>query len=308
MFSQTNTQKWEKLGLIIKPDARYGWMKTHAMVPVVQARQGDVHRVYFSGRDDHNRSLIGYADIDLKDPCKILRVSPHPVLGLGELGCFDDNGVTPSWIVEHQGRTFLYYIGWNQKSTVRMSLVAGLAVSDDDGESFQRVLRVPILERTHQEPYLLNTGPCVLMEGNVWRMWYVSGVGWDNPDLPRYNIKYAESKDGVSWERKGIVCIDFQSKAEHAIARPCVIKEDGKYKMWYSYKGEQYRIGYAESKDGISWIRMDGMVAIDVSAQGWDSQMIEYAFVLRHKTRKHMFYNGNDYGKKGIGYAVMEDA
>lgn len=298
--------QWVKKGLIIRPNKKYQWMQTHAMVPTVQHRQGDVYRVFFSGRDDQNRSLIGYADVDLKDPVRILSISKKPVLGLGDLGCFDDNGVTPSWIVEHKGRTYLYYIGWNKRSTVRMSLVSGLAISDDDGKSFQRVSKIPILDRTNEEPLLLNTGPCVLVENNLWRMWYVSGVEWVNPDLPRYNIKYAESRDGISWKRTGIVCINFRSPKENALARPCVLKEDGIYKMWFAYKGTDYRIGYAESKDGISWNRRDSLAGIDVSKDGWDSQMIEYAYVFRHNNKKHMFYNGNDYGKGGIGYAVME--
>ena len=294
------------MGLIIRPTGKHDWMISHAMVPVADWRHDDVYRIYFSGRDPQNRSLVGYAEVDLNDPHTVLRFSEKPVLGLGALGCFDDNGVTPSWIVDHEGRKYLYYIGWNKGSTVRMALVAGLAVSVDGGESFQRVFRVPILDRTHEEPYTLNTGPCVLIEGDLWRMWYVSGVEWVNPDLPRYNIKYAESRDGLHWERPGIVCIDFASPVENALARPCVRKEDGIYKMWYSYKGENYRIGYAESEDGIHWERLDHKSGIDVSPSGWDSEMIEYAYVFEHKGLKHMLYNGNNYGHDGIGLAILE--
>jgi hypothetical protein len=137
-------------------------------------------------------------------------------------------------------------------------------------------------------------------------MWYVSGVKWLNPDLPRYNIKYAESTDGLHWERPGVTCIDFASPEENALARPCVMKEDGIYKMWYAYKGESYRIGYAESRDGFEWMRLDSEAGIDVSSTGWDSQMIEYAYVFNHKQKKIMLYNGNDYGKDGIGLAIAE--
>jgi len=298
--------KWKKMGLIIRPTGKYDWMISHAMVPVAEWRHGDVYRVYFSGRDAQNRSLIGYAEIDLKEPYIILKFSEKPVLGLGTLGCFDDNGVTPSWIVDDGGRKYLYYIGWNKGLTVRMSLVAGLAVSVDGGESFKRVFKVPILDRTNEEPYTLNTGSCVLIEDGLWRMWYVSGVEWVNPDLPRYNIKYAESHDGLHWERPGIVCIDFGSPDEHALARPCVRKEGDIYKMWYSYKGRDYRIGYAESEDGIHWERLDHEAGIDVSPSGWDSEMIEYAFVFQHKSLKYMLYNGNNYGHDGIGLAILE--
>ena len=301
-----STVSWKKLGLVIRPPGNLDWMITHAMVPVADWRHDDVYRIYFSGRDARNRSLIGYAEIDLRAPHEVLKFSEKPVLGLGALGCFDDNGVTPSWIVNHDGRKFLYYIGWNQGSTVRMHLVAGLAVSDDDCESFERILRVPVLDRTDAEPLTLNTGPCVLVEGDLWRMWYVSGVEWVHRDLPRYNIKYAESRNGVVWDRRGHVCIDFTSSEENALARPSVIRDNGLYKMWFSYKGGSYRIGYAESADGLHWERRDADAGIDVSPSGWDSQMIEYSYVFRHKGKLYMLYNGNNYGCDGVGLAVAE--
>lgn len=298
--------KWRKLGLIIQPTGKHDWMVSHAMLPVAQWRHDDTYRIYFSGRDAQNRSLIGYAEIDLNDPVRVLTFSDKPVLSLGGLGCFDDNGVTPSWIVEHDGRKYLYYIGWNKGSTVRMHLAAGLAVSADGGESFERVFRVPILDRTHQEPYTLNTAPSVLRENDRWRMWYVSGVEWIHRDLPRYNIKYAESTDGVAWDRRGTICIDFASPREHALARPCVLKDGHIYRMWFSYKGDSYRIGYAESEDGIRWERRDSEAGISPSPSGWDSEMIEYAYVFEHKGVKYMVYNGNDYGRDGVGLAIAE--
>ncbi|MBT4512411.1 MAG: hypothetical protein HOC20_09420 [Chloroflexi bacterium] len=298
--------KWIKQGLIVQPQYGLDWMVTHAMVPVAMHLQDYIYRIYFSGRDKHNRSHIGYVEIDIREPRKILRISEHPSLGLGDLGCFDDNGVTPSWIVDHNNKRYLFYIGWNMGSTTRMGLIAGLAISYDGGTSFHRVSRAPILERTDSEPYSLMTGPCVIIENDIWRMWYVSGVEWANKDMPRYNIKYAESKDGITWNRSGLTCIDFKGK-ENALARPCVLKENSIYRMWYSYKGEYYRIGYAESPDGFVWERKDDEVGIDVSPSSWDSEMIEYAFVFDHRDTKYMLYNGNDYGTGGIGLAIMED-
>jgi len=297
--------KWEKQGRIIDTSHRKDWMVTYAMVPTVDHLHDDVFRIYFSNRDNSNRSLIGYADIDLIHPKEGIVFAEKPVLGLGELGCFDDNGVTPSWIINYDNKKYLYYIGWNPRSTVRMKLFAGLAISSDGGKTFDRYSRVSILDRTHEEPFL-NTAPCVMKEGNLWRMWYVSGVEWVNPDLPRYNIKYAYSKNGKAWRRDGQVCIDF-NEGENALARPCVIKDQGLYKMWFSYKGSAYRIGYAESIDGLNWERKDELVGIDVSETGWDSEMIEYSYVFEHKGAKYMLYNGNDYGKGGIGLAILKE-
>jgi hypothetical protein len=142
-------------------------------------------------------------------------------------------------------------------------------------------------------------------------MWYDSADAWLAQNDSRYNIKYAESKDGIHWERNGVVCIaaDFD-KGETCMSRACVLKENGIYKMWYciatvagGYKG----IGYAESKDGVKWERMDEKAGISLSASGWDSEMVCYPHVFNHKGTKYMLYNGNGYGRTGFGYAVWED-
>lgn len=297
---------WNKLGKIFSPPTDFWWARSYSMVPTALLLNEDRYRVFFSGRDDENRSHIGFFDMDITNPLQILEVSPEPVLAPGELGCFDDSGVTPSWAIRRDGKVYLYYIGWNKRSSVRMGLITGLAVSDDGGKTFKRHSRAPILQRTDLEPFSILTGPCVIPQESVWKMWYVSGVGWENPDLPKYNIKYAESIDGIHWKREGKVCIELRPD-EHALARPCVLKEDGIYKMWFSYKGSDYRIGYAQSVDGLSWSRNDRQAGIDVSTSGWDSQMIEYSYVFNHKGRKYMFYNGNNYGYDGIGLAVLDE-
>ena len=197
----------------------------------------------------------------------------------------------------------MYYIGWNPGSTVRMHLFGGLAISNDDGETFTRWSEAPILERNKTDPYL-NTAPWVVKVKNGFRIYYVSGDIWINKDLPRYNIKTGFSKDGKNWERSGEVCIDFKDEAENALARPYVIFENNIWKMWFSYKGNNYRIGYAESNDGIKWDRNDEGSGIDVSHSGFDSEMIEYAAIVKHNEKYFMFYNGNNYGSEGIGLAV----
>jgi hypothetical protein len=300
--------KWVKKGSIFKPEGQYDWAVTHAMLPIADRIGEDLYRIYFSGRDKLNRSLIGYVEIDINEPQNILKLSERPVLGLGKLGCFDDNGVTPTWIINYEGKKYMYYLGWNKGATVRASEVTGLAISKDGGVTFERFSKAPILSRTDREPYSILVVSCVLIEGKTWRMWYDSADEWLNKDLPRYNIKYAQSRDGVNWTRKGIVSVDFKSPEESRVSRACVIKEDGIYRMWYCYAmgSGGYRMGYAESGDGIRFQRKDERVGIDMSESGWDSEMICYPFVFNHKGRKYMLYCGNGYGKTGFGYAVWE--
>ena len=298
---------WKKLGLIITPQTDKWWMQSHAMIPTLERLDETTCRIYFSGRDENNRSHISYADIDLREPTKALQFSETPVLGLGRLGCFDDNGVTPSCLINHDGKKYLYYIGWNPGSTVRMHLFGGLAISTDNGKTFERYSEAPIIERCKANPFL-NTAPFVLREDSRWLMYYVSGTEWVHKDLPRYNIQIATSENGLDWKRDGRIAIDYKDSTENALARPFVIKDkDGLYKMWFSYKSTKYTLGYAESQEGINWTRMDNAVGIQPSEEGWDSDMIEYAAVTQYKNTKIMFYNGNNYGHGGIGVAIHDE-
>lgn len=309
--------KWTKRGLIFKPDNNYDWMVSHASIPVVDRVDDDVLRIYFGTRDEQGRSHLAYIEVEAENPQNILYVHDRPILPLGKLGTFDDNGIMPSWIVNHNNKKFLYYIGWNPQVTVPYRLSIGLAISEDGGESLRKYSEGPICDRAIDEPYF-NTAPCVLVICSTWKMWYVSCTGWEIingwPE-PFYHVKYAESSDGIHWRRTGRVCIDYDDFAG-AFGRPCVFKENGMYKMFYSYRSakdyrtdprQSYRLGYAESMDGIDWIRKDYEVGIDRSDSGWDSEMMEYCYLYEHRGRKYMLYNGNGFGRSGFGYAILDE-
>ena len=300
--------RWIKKGQIFAPSGNHDWMVTHAAVPFAERIGEDRFRVYCCSRDEKNRARVGYFDINITHPKKILYLHDQPIVDLGPLGSFEDSGVVGSWIVNFNNKKYLYYAGLTLGITVPFYFYTNLAISEDNGQNYYKVCSSPILDRSQIDPYL--TGQvCVLIESGTWRMWYVSGDRWElEHGQPKhyYHIKYAESTDGIKWNRNGIICIDFKGD-EYAIARPCVIKEDNAYKMWYAYRSKNYRIGYAESRDGIHWDRKDDEVGIDVSESGWDSEMIVYPFVFDHKDQKYMLYNGNGYGKTGIGLAVLAD-
>lgn len=307
--------KWTKRGLLFLPGGELDWMQTHATVPLADRIADRRYRIYFATRNRQNMSQIGWVETDLEDPLRILRVSEKPALTLGPLGTFDDSGVFPSWIVTVGDEKYLYYAGWMQGKRVRYYSALGLAVSSDGGRTFRRTSPAPLLHRNEIDPYF-TTQCCVHRTADRWRMWYTSALGWEAvgdmetwpPEaVPRYHIRYAESDDGVGWQREGHVAIDFLSAEENAITRPCVVEDQGSYRMWYCYRGTAYRIGYAESRDGIRWRRRDTEAGIDVSDSGWDSEMIAYPFVFKEGPTYHMLYNGNDFGRTGIGYATLEN-
>jgi len=301
--------KWLKKGIIFNPKNNFPWMRSYASLPIADKINNDRFRIFFSTRNSKNQSLVGFIEIDMYNPTKILRISKTPVLSPGKIGTFDDSGAMAASIVNHRNKKYMYYIGWNQGKNIPFRWAIGLAIGNSKGTNFKKISDGPILDRSIIDPYFVSS-PTVIKEKNSWKMWYISGTKWEkhNGNLRNpYNLRYAESQDGIKWKRKGIISLDFKNKRENRIGRASVLKEKNKYKMWYSHAGKTYRIGYAESNNGIKWKRKDEKVGINVSKTGWDSEMIEYSYVFKYKKQLHMLYNGNNYGKTGLGYAVLKN-
>ena len=310
--------KWEKRGLIWAPSGELSWAQSHATLPVVKVENSERWAVYVGCRDADNKTRVGRLVLDVSGlPNKIpsvCQIDDSPILSLGEPGTFDDSGVAPSWLVQDGDALWLYYIGWNVIGTVPYRVSIGLAVSDDGGVTFRRYSQGPLVDRSIDEPFFASN-PCVHKLNDVWKMWYISCTGWKEINgrwEPAYHVKYAESRDGIHWQLSNISCLNFGS--DYAIARPCVFRHGDRYAMLYSYRSLVnyrtdsrcgYRLGYAESADGLSWERLDDRVGIAQSASGWDSEMIGYGWVQQQGEETYLLYNGNGFGRSGFGLAQL---
>jgi hypothetical protein len=303
--------KWQKLGRIWEPVGNEWWNVRYGMlpVPVFLAKQNLV-RVFFGSSDKEIFSRISYIDLSADDLTKKVSESKSPVLEIGALGTFDDCGVVPSCALYKGERLYLYTVGFQRCVKVPYMLFAGLAHSDDNGLHFERTSFAPILPRTNLRP-TSQGAPSVLFHNGIYKMWHWFSTKWIDVNgklFLDYKIGYAESEDAVNWIMKDVTCLSPNEKnGEFAVARPCVIFEDSRFKMWYSIRfiKKMYRIGYAESEDGIRWARMDHLAGIDVSDEGWDSEMICYPSIIDIKGERFMFYNGNNNGDNGFGIARL---
>ena len=151
--------------------------------------------------------------------------------------------------------------------------------------------------------------PWVLFENGLYKMWYGSTLSWTSEnDEMVHVIHYATSVNGVDWERHGQAIPHIPGLAQ-AFSRPCIIHDQQGYHAWFSYRsgdGTTYRIGYAKSVDGLNWSLELERTGISISESGWDSEMVCYPFVFGFEGSRYMLYNGNGYGKTGIGLAVLE--
>lgn len=301
--------KWRKLGLVFCPDGQLDWMRSHASNPTPEPLGKGLFRVYFSSRDAANRSSVGWVELDVGRPTQVIRVSDKPLVTPGPTGSFDEHGASVACLVRNREQRYLYYVGWNLAVTVPWRNSIGLATSVSPDAPFVRYSEGPIMDRSPEDPYSLSY-PWVLRETEGrWRMWYGSNLGWGPQEADmKHVLKHAESADGILWRRDTRVVLAFSSPDEFALARPTVVRDRDAFRMWYSYRGARYLIGYAESPDGITWTRRDADAGIGVSETGWDSDSVGYPAVFDHDGQRYMLYNGNGYGKTGFGIAVLENA
>jgi len=306
--------KWEKKGFICSYETLdLPWYKKNTMVPVPYLVSEDCLRLYVTFCDDKNMGRIGYVDVDPQNPGKILGYSKTPVIDIGDDGCFDDNGVVTASILKDGDKLYLYYSGYQSCVKVPYMIFGGVAVSTDNGNTFTKISkRVPIIDRIDGESST-RCAPFVVKENGKYKMWYTadSGSGWlesSAKKMPLYDLKYMESSSPTDWVgAKSQVAMTFKDEDEHGIAKCTLWQEDGLYKIIYSIRSlsKMYRLGYAESKDGIQFNRRDDLTGIDVSATGWDSEMIAFAERIAVKDKVYLFYCGNHYGMAGIGYAEL---
>lgn len=302
--------KWTKIGLIYTPDISLYWQVSHAALPTRLKLNGSNYRIFFSSRDLDNRAYVGYFDIDLDYPSVTLNHVCKPVLSPGDWGYFDDHGVQACSIAcADNGDLYLYYLGWNtgKKESLFYTSI-GLAISQDGGETFFKYSNSPILQRSPFDPWMVSGGT-VIRQGCEWLMYYLSGFKFEFNDAGNtswYDVKIARSKDGINWTRSGEVALPLKD-GETNISRMTIHKHHDRYLAWFPVKksGLGYQCGYAESLDGLTWTRNESNCLL-ASESGWDSKAIDKMEIIYHRGRFFMFYNGNSFGRDGIGLAYTD--
>ena len=257
-------------------------------------------------------------DLDRKNLFEIVNVSKRPILKLGELGTFDEFGTYPASVIRDENKVKVYYGGWTRCESVPFNVAIGYAgTAEDGGETFDKLDDGPVLSYSVEEPFVLS-GPKIRRFNNQWYLFYIAGRRWilDNgkPE-PVYKIRMAISDDGISWTKHNKDLIADKLEENEAQASPDVFFRNGKYHMFFcyrygtNYRGKEngYRIGYAFSDDLTNWTRDDSQAGIDVSEDGWDSEMISYPHVFELDGNVYMLYLGNQVGRYGFGIAQLEE-
>ncbi|MCB0515615.1 MAG: hypothetical protein R2798_01845 [Chitinophagales bacterium] len=298
--------KWKKIKQLYNADGSVFFLQSHAANPVAQVLSDKIVRIYFSPRDAENRAHIASIDFDFSQNFNAVS-SPKHILAPGKIGTFDDRGCSMACLANVRGTQYLYYLGWNLSTDVPFQNAIGVLQWSENTQGFERISEGPMMDRNFDDPYSLSY-PFVLVQAEKQLMWYGSHTRWgkQNSDM-LHPLKYAWAIDGIHFLRSNHICLPTTA-TDYAFSKPVVLYENNLYKMWYSFRGEKYLIGYAESNDGIYWQRKDESVGISVAAEAtaWDSEMLCYPFVFDMKGARYMLYCGNAYGKTGFGLAILE--
>jgi hypothetical protein len=304
---------WCKLGLSVVA-AGDGLMASHAMLPS-SLLLSDRIRVYFSACDADLRGRVFYADLERTFPFRVIHICQDPILDVGLAGAFDADGVNPSQIIERDGNIFMYYIGWQRiSSSVPYTLLGGLAISTDDGASFQRVQDTAILAPTEEESYF-RTAPFVWYEEDQWQMLYIGGgeffTGSTGKRLPRYALRHTHSRDGWNWTGPSRILLEpNRLVGEIGFGRPVVTKKaESVAELMLSVRSVN---GYTLRSGPFSLERAidpnDLCDVLPLSQEGWDSEMTCFGVTVELEGGELLIYNGNQFGRSGFGLAWRRTA
>jgi predicted GH43/DUF377 family glycosyl hydrolase len=319
------TCQWEKLGLVFDPvlhPGRPDWMVSFAQAPNVIIFD-DYVRVFFCCRPapDEKQQYVSYCafvDLNRRNLFDIVNLSTRPVLSLGELGSFDEYGTYPVSMVRDGSDIVAIYGGWSRCESVPFNISLGAARSKDGGISFEKLGPGPVLSHSPDEPFVV-TSPKIRRYQDLWYLTYTAGRTWllDENGRPEiiYKLRMATSTDGVHWVRQDRDIVESRLGLHEAQACPDIHYAGGKYHMFFCYRegldfrdnrSRSYRIGYASSTDLLNWTRDDQAAGIDVSATGWDSEMVAYPAVFDLDGQVYMLYAGNGNGRTGFGLARLQ--
>ncbi|RBY85250.1 hypothetical protein [Blastococcus sp. TF02A-26] len=302
---------WDRLGLVWSAPEGSGLTGALQPTPLLL---GDRIRVFTGCRDADGASSVWWVDLDLEDPTRVIAEARTAALTPGAPGTFDAAGVVPCAVVgTDRSDVRLYYAGYQPPAGPgeRFRVFSGLASAPvADPGTFTRLRDRPLLRTSPGERLFRVVHSLVRAEDGGWRCWYGAGHEFREGRtklLPVYDIRQMDSPDGLDFPDAGEVAVPLGSPDEHRVGRPYVVRHEAGWRMFFGAGTEAttYRLTFADSADGRSWRRHDGLLGLDVADAGWDSEMVAYPAVVTTGAGTFLFYNGNGYGRDGFGVAAL---
>ena len=272
------------------------------------APKGDELEIYFSSRDAAGRSQIGRATI-AADLHGELTFEQAPLLAPGELGTFDDSGVTSRLHRRRRRGAQPLLLGLDaRRDAFRSTSTSAARVSDGRRPDLRACLAGarPRAKRGRSVPDRLAVDPRRERPvADVVRLGHRMGgarrarrsTGTTSSTRSRTTVSSGGATDTSA--------STIATKTSTRIARPWVVRDGDRYRMWFCSRGDRLPPGLrgVGRRGHLGPPRRRGRPRA-VQRPGWDSEMVCVPGRLRARGRRYLLYNGNGYGATGIGYAA----
>lgn len=293
--------KWKKIGRIFAPiQNKNSLSSSHASNPTALKISRNIYRIFYASRNKKKESSIFFFDFDLKN-FKIEKLYNEPLITNTNKKVFS-NGIIPGNIFKFKKSVYLSAMIWrNTKKKKWKGSTAILKLNKNKNKVvYVKTIFLPNPFGPESASY-----PFILSSKTNFKIF--TGIT---------TVEKSKKKD-MTHILKSCVLNGFKNKIKNwkseisenekkIITSPSIIVLNKKKHMWFSYRNgglsDKYRIGYANFFKNRWNVKLKTN-CISKSKKGWDSDMIEYPNVFRHKDYLYLLYNGNKFGKTGIGLA-----
>jgi len=295
---------FQRLGRILNPQefvTNEGTL-SHAANPVIVRMDGCIYRIFFNSRDLNQRSSVYSVDLNLDTQCLIPQTLRTQFLLRTSDSYFKD-GISLGSHFVLDGVNWIGFMGWINPPAQHWYGTIGRFRLDSNFD-LEFIEKDPWFDLDSDDQISLSY-PAVYFSQNVMHVWYGTTLTWDGGNGEMVHVlKEKISKDFVQFETSNR-SLEWKMGDSQAFSRPSIVKVQDHLLMAYSVRGNKtkYRIGFGNIKDDTSEIKE--IAAFRTSTSPWESEMVEYPYLIAHKDLIYMFYNGDGYGKSGIGLAKL---
>lgn len=266
---------WVNKGAIFDPSKHdLWWARTHGMLPVAEYLEGDLYRIYFSGRDEKNQSHIGYLDMDIETRDTV--VNPEPVISPG-MGFMRD-GVSPTWYVPE--RNALYIMGWRQNKKWGPEERSGILHLDTG-----KIERPPAVK----PGFNVAVVTCLVSRSGIYEAYYDGADRFVSPQERYYSVKRRLYLGAVYLNEPETV---FPPEGNES--RTSCFRALGDRGFFCTAEGDSrdYRIFEAQ-RVGEKWERLGPIET--------DGEWCSYPFPVEHGGKTYLLASSREYGRLGFG-------
>ncbi len=304
VFAQMGPNSWVKyVGNPVFTPSLSGWDSGSVVDPVI-VHDATGYKMWYLGMGPSSGPAIGYSTSTdgftwSRTSYPILKVSPHKA--------WDNLTVQPGSVIRNGSSYLMWYRGAGPSDPAG---AFGLATASTSVTVWTKYTGNPVMNPgTSDNYYDLGRWPYVIKVGNMYEMWYAG-------KMPSYwgpAIYYATSPDGINWSKhSGAVLTPALNPNDWdagGVLSPSVYFDGSTY--WMFYTGEtlnlkQLSIGYATSRDGITWTKSSDNPILAPSQSGWDDYgSVGYQGVVFLNGNLQLYYSAA-YGSNGkvAGYRI----